>query len=451
MENIDEEWKEIWKSEYLKTIAAFHNTVGGRFIVGRRDNGTYIGVSNPHDVLKAISDSIRTSLGISVDIRIQSIEGKMCIVADVPRGRPVVDYNGKYYERIGNTTQQILGERLKDIILSERNIHWMDLTSGLTPSELSAEAVRDFIQMGKGIHRIPEDVDPDDVDSILHRYGLLLKDGTVSITGSILFSEHPRSINRGAFLKIGEFDSDGVLRREDIIDTPVIELPNRTMDLLFDKYIPPRFTYDGALRKLSYAYPVDGLRELIVNAVVHMDYKVNEPVTVSIHPDHVEVFCYGGLPDGWTVGTLTGRHRSIPRNKTMADVFHDAGYVENWAQGIRKVISDCEGNGNPPPEFVLENDGLSATIRPSSDAGSDSTVGSVIGTLTNNQIGILKALISNPGSSGASLADVLGMSSKTVNRNLKVLHGLGLVVRDGERSHVRWSATIGASDIEGSD
>lgn len=83
MENIDEEWKEIWKSEYLKTIAAFHNTVGGRFIVGRRDNGTYIGVSNPHDVLKAISDSIRTSLGISVDIRIQSIEGKMCIVADV--------------------------------------------------------------------------------------------------------------------------------------------------------------------------------------------------------------------------------------------------------------------------------------------------------------------------------------------------------------------------------
>ena len=123
----------------------------------------------------------------------------------------------------------------------------------------------------------------------------------------------------------------------------------------------------------------------------------------------------------------------------------------NKAQGIRKVITDCEGNGNPPPEFVLENDGLSAIIRPSSDAGSVSTVRSVIGTLTNNQIDILTALISNPGSSGASLADVLDISSKTVNRNLKVLHGLGLVDRDGERNHVRWFATIDASYIDGSD
>ena len=90
-------------------------------------------------------------------------------------------------------------------------------------------------------------------------------------------------------------------------------------------------------------------------------------------------------------------------------------------------------------------------MRPSSDAGSGSTVRSVIGPLTNNQIYILTALISNPGSSGASLADVLDISSKTVNRNLKVLHGLGLVNRDGERSHVRWFATIDASNIDGSD
>ena len=117
--------------------------------------------------------------------------------------------------------------------------------------------------------------------------------------------------------------------------------------------------------------------------------------------------------------------------------------------GCKAETDDC--NGNPPPEFVLENDGLSATIRSSSDAGSGSTVRSVIGTLTNNQIDILTALISNPGSSGASLADVLDISSKTVNRNLKVLHGLGLVDRDGERNHVRWFATIDASDIDGSD
>ncbi|MBR7152559.1 MAG: putative DNA binding domain-containing protein [Candidatus Methanomethylophilaceae archaeon] len=438
MENIDEEWKEVWKSEYLKTIAAFHNTIGGRFIVGRKDNGEYVGVSNPHDVLKTISDSIHNTLNIHVNIRVISIEDKECIIADVSHGNKMIDYNGKYYERIGNTTQLIRGERLKDIFMSERNMYWMDLSSGLMPSDLSQKAIKEFVSMGKKIERIPKNIDTDDIALILHRYNLLLQDGSVSVSGSILFSEHPRSINRGAFLKIGEFDSDEILRREDIIETPLITLPNKIMEILFEKYIPPRFIYDGALRKLSYQYPVDGLRELIINAIVHMDYKIKEPVSIYIYPNRIEIFCYGGLPPGWTVKTLMGHHRSIPRNKTLADVFHDAGYVENWAQGIRKVISDCENNGNPPPEFVLKDEGLSATLYIASGPKTEPTIKEVIGSLSSKQKDILSALIQNPMSSGTSIASILGMNDKTVNRNLKIMHEMGLVDKKGERSHTKW-------------
>ena len=69
LEDIDEEWKEIWKSEYLKTISAFHNTAGGRFIVGRRDDGTFVGVQDVKGTLKSVSDSILYVLGISVTVR----------------------------------------------------------------------------------------------------------------------------------------------------------------------------------------------------------------------------------------------------------------------------------------------------------------------------------------------------------------------------------------------
>ena len=43
-------------------------------------------------------------------------------------------------------------------------------------------------------------------------------------------------------------------------------------------------------------------------------------------------------------------------------MYHDAGFVENWAQGIRKVFRECERNGNPKPEFSLESGGLRVTV-----------------------------------------------------------------------------------------
>ncbi len=67
-EDIDEEWKEVWKSEYLKTVNAFYNTVCGRLIVGRKDNGDYVGVQNADDALKTVSDSIQNVLRISTTV-----------------------------------------------------------------------------------------------------------------------------------------------------------------------------------------------------------------------------------------------------------------------------------------------------------------------------------------------------------------------------------------------
>ncbi len=61
-ENYSQEWKELWKSEYVHTIAAFYNTAGGVMIVGRRDDGSIVGLSNPEKTLKSISDTISNKL-----------------------------------------------------------------------------------------------------------------------------------------------------------------------------------------------------------------------------------------------------------------------------------------------------------------------------------------------------------------------------------------------------
>ncbi len=434
MEDIDEEWKELWKLEYLKTISAFYNTAGGRFVIGRRDDGTFVGIGDVKGTLKSISDSIQNVLGISATVRSESIDDVTCIIVDVPRGRSKVDYNGQFYKRVGNTTHLIRREELKDIIADERGMFWMDESSGQTPCSLSVDAVRRFIDMGKGVNRIPEDIDPSDITAVLDRYGLLCEDGTVTIAGVLLFSEHPRRLNRGAFMKIGEFDKDGVLRREDIVEAPLILVPDLAVDLLFERYIPPMFRYEGALRKLVDVYPRDAIRELIVNAVVHMDYRSKEPVTVSVHPDNVEIFDFGGLPDGWTVETLIGKHRSIPRNQTLADVFHDAGYVENWAQGIRRVMEACEVNGNPAPEFVLEREGLAVFV--SSTARRESA--SAVFVPTENQKRILDCISSDPSMTQKRMAEITGLSDRSVRYNLSKLVEAGIVRKEGDNRSRRW-------------
>lgn len=447
LEDHDEEWKEIWKVEYLKTVSAFHNTEGGRFIIGRRDDGTFVGVKNIKGTLKSISDSIQNVLGIKAQVRSEVFDDDViCIVIDVPKGRSKIDYNGQFYKRVGNTTHLIKRDELKDIIADERGSFWMDESSGLYPDSLLADAFTRFIGMGVSVNRIPKDIDPSDIEGILNRYGLLCDDGTVTIAGALLFSEYPRKLNRGASLKIGEFDEMGVLRREDILDAPLILLPDLAVDTLFEKYVPPRFTYEGVFRKLVYPYPRDGIRELIVNAVVHMDYHSKEPVTVSVHPDHLEIFGVGGLPNGWTVETLVGKHKSIPRNQTLADVFHDAGYVENWAQGIGRVMDSCRVNGNPPPNFALMFEGLSVTVTSSTTYEGQSVESSVIYhdqmvnefTPTENQMLILDIIASDPSTTQKNISERTGLAPRTVALNLSKMVDAGVICREGSRKSGVW-------------
>lgn len=86
IENLDMEWKESWADKYLKTIAAFYNTKGGRMIIGRKDNGEYVGVQDVKGTTKTISDTIRNKFHFISETRAENIDGKDCIIIDVSKG-----------------------------------------------------------------------------------------------------------------------------------------------------------------------------------------------------------------------------------------------------------------------------------------------------------------------------------------------------------------------------
>jgi len=110
--------------------------------------------------------------------------------------------------------------------------------------------------------------------------------------------------------------------------------------------------------------PLDALREILINAVVHRDYSYSAGyVAIAVFDDRIEIQSYGCLPDGVTAEQLSKRHRSEPRNPLIAEVFHRTGAVEMQGHGTNRAIADCLAHDVSPPVFQERDGWVVVTFR----------------------------------------------------------------------------------------
>ncbi len=373
-----------------------------------------------------------------------------CVVVVIPSGKDMTSLDGSFYTRVGNTDQGSKCDGSRSASSSDRGVPRMDRTCRFTKEDLSEDSIEFFVKNGKKHGRISDSVDPKDIDGILSSYDLVI-DGRLTLSAGILFGREPRRLNDGAFLKIGEFDEKGILRREDYVEVPSIQIPDEAMRILYERYIPSLFGYGdlSARRSVVDIYPKDAVRELLVNAVVHKDYRVQEPITVAVYPDHMEIASIGGLPTGWTPDDLLRMHTSVRRNNVLATVFHDAGFMEGLGRGIGKVIAACESNGNPLPEFFIATGALFAVLHKREVIDCD--VGMMGAVVTTDAVKvpsgisavdikqqIIGLILKDPHISASEMGKVLSLSSRTVERYLSKLKAEGKVKRDGNVKSGKW-------------
>jgi len=103
-------------------------------------------------------------------------------------------------------------------------------------------------------------------------------------------------------------------------------------------------TIEGLQRTEQYEIPLAALREILLNAIIHRDYTRNSDIKVAIYDDVVEVISVGGLVNGLTIEDV-GNGRSELRNKVLANLFRELGYIEAWGSGIGRVRALCEEAG----------------------------------------------------------------------------------------------------------
>jgi len=113
-----------------------------------------------------------------------------------------------------------------------------------------------------------------------------------------------------------------------MIEGTVIEQVDETMDFI-RKNINVRFVMTGKpAREEIWDYPLEALREAVINAVCHRDYTISSNTEVRIYDDKLIVWSPGGLPFGITLDDLYKPHSSVLRNKGIGGVFYDMGWIE---------------------------------------------------------------------------------------------------------------------------
>jgi predicted HTH transcriptional regulator len=164
-----------------------------------------------------------------------------------------------------------------------------------------------------------------------------------------------------------------------IITGTIQELIDET-EAFLAQHVPVEGRIEGWKRIDLPDYPLEALREAVVNAVIHRDYtRRGESIRVFYYADRIEVHSPGLLLPGVTVEQMRrGEVTSKLRNPILAGLLRDIpGYMERVGSGIRLMIEETRQMGLPPPQFremsefvvTFSKARVAAPTRPTSPGG----------------------------------------------------------------------------------
>ena len=115
---------------------------------------------------------------------------------------------------------------------------------------------------------------------------------------------------------------------------------------------------EGGRRHLKKAFPIDAVREAIVNAVTHRDYgREGTDVELSMYKDRLEIISPGPLPNGVTVEKMKEGIVRVTRNGLIKEVPRSYRYVDHYGMGVRnRIVQSMLTHNGTVPDLIEEED-----------------------------------------------------------------------------------------------
>lgn len=186
-------------------------------------------------------------------------------------------------------------------------------------------------------------------------YGSQETDHTVKAAHSavLLFHPNPSRHIPEAYLTITRFagtDTSAIIKRE-TFNGSIIEQFEGSFAYLKESLGSDFIVYEKEMIPQHYDYPIDAIRELLINAVVHRAYDYEAPVRIQIFSDRFEILNPGVFYAPITESTLRDG-LSRYRNPVIAQSFRKLSYMEKQGVGINRIITSCLDAGLAHPRFM---------------------------------------------------------------------------------------------------
>jgi len=372
-------------AELAQRICGFANALGGFLVIGVKDQTwEIVGVKQAQESVDALLQAARLCKpSVRFDPphpRLITLHGKHLVVAQIPpNDGQLYQIGGVCWMRRGTFTVPMEVSEIEAFLHQRGSLAWESHpVERATLADLEMDLVDAYLAQRpsrpKETGRLPNR------EEVLLHLGCAVRgageDHAVirpTHAGLLLFGRHPQEFLIAAEVVCVLFkDALGLHRYADrrILHGTITEQIDQAERFLA-QYIPVGAHIEGFHRVDEPDYPLEALRELMVNAVCHRDYSLTgEAVRVFYYPDRLEVRNPGLLMPGITLEELRqGKARSKPRNPIIASVLRDlpGGYMERLGAGIAFVIQSMRALGRPDPEFREQGEFI-VTLRKSPPA-----------------------------------------------------------------------------------
>lgn len=197
-----------------------------------------------------------------------------------------------------------------------------------------------------------------------------MRNGRVTHTGMLLFARREvlaRHCPQAQFHYVLH-DSETSVARNDQERLPLLEAVER-IEQIFEGPLNPEKEIEVGLFKLRIPqFPLEGVREAVLNALTHRDYLNPGEILIRHSKQELVVTSPGGFIAGITPQNIL-RHEAVARNRTLANALLKLRLVESSGIGRKRIFRSALIYGKRRPEYMT--DGHSVTLRIFSQGGHD--------------------------------------------------------------------------------
>ncbi len=437
------------KQGLISMVAILNKHGAGELWFGIAPDGRAVGLDVSDKTLRDVSQAIGAHIEPRIYPQIEQVQhqGKSCLsIRFAGRESPYFAY-GRAYLRVADEDRQVSARELEKLILGKHKeaLRWdSQVCEGVSLADLDSARIERFLDLAG----LPGDRPENALEKLE-----LQKNGQLLNAARLFFARRaPLQLRCAVFAGT---DSATIIDRHDF-DGDILELVEEAQKYIL-KNIHIGMRLDGLYRVDVPEISMAALREAIINAFCHRDYRDPDYVQVAVFRNRVEIRNPGTLLEGLTIADIRRGNVSRRRNPLIAELFRRIHMVEGWGRGMPLMLENA-----PTAEF-RELGGLfiASFARPSfldgEKAGHPETTQETVdkaaataGNITENHtettqkpLGnprekLLTLLDAQPELSMKALAALSGASLYSVRHHLESLQAAGRLRHVGPNKGGRW-------------